>query len=47
MQKRSSLSFILPVLFLSTLSLADDHSKIHQPKLTPQNSETHTSTILF
>jgi len=45
MQKRSSLSFILPVLFLSTLSLADDHSKIHQPKLTPQNSGTTQGLI--
>jgi len=45
MQKRSSLSFILPVLFLSTLSLADDHSKIHQPKLRPQNSGTTQGLI--
>jgi photosystem II stability/assembly factor-like uncharacterized protein len=45
MLKRALPAFVIAALFFATLSFADDHSKIHQPTLTPQNSGTTQGLI--
>jgi photosystem II stability/assembly factor-like uncharacterized protein len=45
MLKRSLVGFLLASFILAVPLLADDHHKVHQPKLTPQNSGTTEGLI--
>src|SRR5260370_38926082 len=45
MLNRSLAVFLIAAFAFATLSLAETHEKIHQPKLTPQNSGTTQGLI--
>ena len=45
MSKPSLAVFLIGALAFATLSLAEMHPKVHQPKLTPQNSGTPQGLI--
>src|SRR4029077_7512190 len=45
MLKCSLAAFLLAVFACATFSFAETHEKIHQPKLTPQNSGTTQGLI--
>jgi len=45
MSKRTLTLSLVAAIALSILSFAEDHSKVHQPKLTPQNSGTTQGLI--
>jgi photosystem II stability/assembly factor-like uncharacterized protein len=45
MSKRSLIVVIISALAFATLSLAQEHSRVHQPKLTPQKSGTTQGLI--